>query len=79
MQFFVRVMETHKESPRTFYPEVACAGLSQAKDEAKRQVMESRPDRMLQADACMRNHGHVLTKYRCRRDERGDLHEYILA
>ena len=78
MQYFVRTMEKHKESPLDFGPELPCSALIEAKDMAKRQVMESDPSRMLQADACVRRGTLVWTKYRCWIDERGDFHERAL-
>jgi hypothetical protein len=79
MQFFVRTMEKHKASTGAFCAEVVCSGLSHAKAEAKRRVMQSTPEQMLQADACLRNGGHVRTKYRCHLDQQGDFHEYVLG
>jgi hypothetical protein len=79
MQYFVRAMETHKESDRTFGPEVPCAGLAAAKAEAKRIVLSADPARRLQADACARNGGPVRTKYRCWVNERGDFQESVLV
>ena len=78
MQFFVRSIERHKDSARVYAPEVACAALGLAEAEARRQVLESRPEQMLEADACLRNGGHVVTKYRCRLDANGELHEFVL-
>jgi hypothetical protein len=79
MQYFVRTMETHKESDRSFGPELLCAGLAVAKEEAKRLVLSSDPSRRLQADACARNGGRVRTKYRCWMNERGEFHESMLV
>ena len=78
MEFFVRAMEMHKHSSKSFSPELPCADLTEAKDQAKRQAMEADPDLMLQVDACLRTHGHVVTKYRCRINRRGELHEYSM-
>lgn len=78
MEYFVRIMEMHRDSEKTFLPEVACAGLHHAREEAKRQALASPPERMVQADACLRARGRVVTKYRCRIDARGELHEYVL-
>jgi len=79
MQYFVRAMETHKESDRTFGPELRCAGLTIAKAEAKRMVLSSDPAVKLRADACVRNGGQVRTKYRCWLNERGDFQEAVLV
>jgi hypothetical protein len=79
MQYFVRTMETHKESTRTFSAELPCTGLAAAKDEAKRIVMKSPPSVMLQADACFRNRDGVRTKYRCWINERGEFQERALV
>jgi hypothetical protein len=79
MQFFVRTMERHKASTRTFSPELLCYGLQKAVDEAKRIVLSSDPTIMLQADACFRNRGGIRTKYRCWLDERGEFHEQRLV
>ena len=78
MQYFVRMMERHKESTQTFLPEVLCSGLQNATDEAKRRVLGSDPAIMLQADACIRNRTQVRTKYRCWINERGEFHERTL-
>jgi len=78
MQFFVRTMENHKTSTRSFSSERPCSGLRAATDEAKRMVLASDPALMLQADACVRNRGHIRTKYRCWLDQRGEFHEYTL-
>jgi hypothetical protein len=79
MQYFVRAMEKHKESNRTFGPELQCPGLAIAKAEAKRIVLAADPAVRLQADACARNGGQVRTKYRCWLDERGDFKESVLV
>jgi hypothetical protein len=87
VQYFVRIMNAHKESPwcgsapplKRLYPELACAALGQAIDQAKRRVLESDRTLMLQADACSRNRGQVQTKYRCWIDERGAFKELALA
>ena len=79
MQYFVRSMEMHKESSRTFSPERLCYGLSAAKAEAKRIVLSADPALMLQADACARNRGQVRTKYRCWVNERGEFQESNLV
>jgi hypothetical protein len=79
MQYFVRAMAMHKDSARTFGPEVPCAGLAAAKEEAKRIVMNADPALRVQADACSRNRGLVWTKYRCWINERGDFQEKVLV
>jgi hypothetical protein len=79
MQYFVRAMEKHKESDRTFGPESPCSGLAVAKAEAKRLVLSADPAVRLQADACVRNRGQVRTKYRCWVNERGDFQERTLV
>jgi len=79
MQYFVRAVEMHKESDRTFGPELLCAGLSVAKGEARRMVLASDPALQLRADACVRNRGHVQTKYRCWLNERGEFQEAVLV
>ena len=78
MQYFVRMMEKHKESRKVFLPEIRCGGLREATNEAKRRVLESDPVMMLQADACMRNRAVVRTMYRCWVNERGEFHEHSL-
>ena len=78
MVYFVRAMEMHRTSNRTFSPEVYCSDLPEARDRAKCRVRESAPDLMLQVDACLRTNGHIVTKYRCRINRRGELHEYHL-
>ena len=79
MQYFVRAMEKHKESTRTFGPELPCPGLEVAKAEAQRIVLAADPAVRLQADACARNRGQVRTKYRCWINERGDFQERVLV
>jgi len=79
MQYFVRAVEMHKESDRTFGRELLCAGLGAARDEAKRMVLASDPALRLRADACARNRGHVQTKYRCWLNERGEFQETVLV
>ena len=79
LQYFVRAMEKHLESDRTFGPEFLCADLQTAKAEAKRMVLTSDPAVRLQADACMRNGRQVSTKYRCWLNERGDFQESVLV
>ena len=78
-QYFVRTMERHKESPKVFCPEQPCTGLEQAREEAKRRVLQSDPPVMLLADACYRNRGEVRTKYRCWLDTHGEFHELVLV
>jgi hypothetical protein len=60
---------------KLLYPDVACAALGQAIDQAKRCVLESDRTLMLQADACSRNNNAVQTKYHCWIDERGTFNE----
>ena len=87
MQYFIRTTDVRKEGRRngslplmkTVYPEMACAALGQAIEEAKRRVLESDRSLMLQADACCRNRNKVQTKYRCWIDERGAFNELALA
>jgi hypothetical protein len=79
MEYFVRTMEKHKESTKVFSAELPCSGLEQAKDEARRMVMQSHPSIMLQADACFRNREQVRTKYRCWINERGEFQERALV
>jgi hypothetical protein len=87
VEYFVRTMDVRKESRhgaagpplKQLYPELACASLSQAIDEAKRKVLESDRVTMLQADACFRNRNQVRTKYRCWIDERGGFNELSLS
>jgi hypothetical protein len=87
MEYFVRIMNARKESQwcgsvtpvKRLYPELACAALGQAIDQAKRKVLESDRSMMLQADACSRNRDQVRTKYRCWIDERGAFNELALA
>jgi hypothetical protein len=64
---------------KLLYPEVACAGLNEAIDQAKRSVLESDKSLMLQADACCRNRNAVQTKYHCWIDERGTFNERTLG
>ena len=77
--YFVRTMEMHKDSTRSFSAEVPYSGLRKAADEAKRRVLDSDPALMLQADACFRNRNQVTTKYRCWINERGEFHEQTLV
>jgi len=79
MQYFVRTMEMHKESVRVYSIELPCFGLNDAKEEAKRMVLQSNPALMLQADACFRNRNQVRTKYRCWINERGEFQERALV
>jgi hypothetical protein len=87
LQYFVRTTDVRKESRHSGsaplikreYPELACYNLNQAIDEAKRSVLESDKNIMLQADACARNMNQVRTKYRCWIDERGAFNELALA
>jgi hypothetical protein len=79
MQYFVRSMEKHRDSDRVFGPELPCAGLDMAKTAAKRIVLSADPAIRMQADACVRNRGQVLTKYRCWINERGDFLENVLG
>ena len=72
-------METHRDSTRVFTAERPCNGLNDAKQEAKRMVLESNPSLMLQADACFRNRNQVRTKYRCWINERGEFQERALV
>jgi hypothetical protein len=87
MQYFVRIVDSRKQSkwrgstplvPR-LYPELACAALGQAIDQAKRTVLKSDRTLMLQGDACFRNGDRVRTKYRCWIDERGAFNELALV
>jgi hypothetical protein len=79
MQYFVRTMPTHKDCVRVFSAELPCSGLREARDKAKRIVLESQPAMMLQADACFRNRNEVRTKYRCWINERGEFQEWKLV
>jgi hypothetical protein len=79
MQYFVRSMEKHKESDRSFGPELPCSDLGMAKEQAKQIVLASDPAVLLQADACIRNGVQVRTKYRCWRNERGEFMESMLV
>lgn len=79
MEYFVRTMEKHKDSKRVFSPEAHCSGLAAAKAEAQRLVQAAQPELQLQADACVRNRGLVLTKYRCWINERGEFRESVLV
>ena len=87
MQYFVRTTDVRKETrhrgpvplKKLEYPELACYNLNQAIDQAKRSVLESDKNVMLQADACVRNMNQVRTKYRCWIDERGAFNELALA
>lgn len=78
MEYFVRTMEKHKQSSGEFSTEFLCSGLENAKDEAKRLVLQAHPSLMLQADACFRNRNQVRTKYRCWVNERGEFQERAL-
>lgn len=71
----MRTMEKHKESTMLFSSEIQCRGLAKATEEARRQVQESDPAVMLQADACLRTRSEVWTKYRCWINERGEFVE----
>jgi hypothetical protein len=64
---------------KPLYPDVACAALGEAIDQAKRCVLESDRTLMLQSDACFRNKNEVQTKYRCWIDERGAFNERTLG
>ena len=87
MQYFVRTMDIRKENRQNGsaplvkreYPEILCAALAQAIDQARRQVLKSDNPIRLQADACFRNRNQVWTKYRCWIDERGAFNELTLA
>jgi hypothetical protein len=87
VQYFVRVMDVRKENRQSaslplvkqVYPELACSALGEARDHAKRTVLESDRTIMLQADACLRNRNQVWTKYRCWIDERGGFNELTLV
>lgn len=86
MQYFVRTVDARKENRqravpivKVLYPELACSNLGQAIEQAKRNVLESDKNIMLQADACSRNLNQVRTKYRCWIDERGVFNELALA
>jgi hypothetical protein len=72
-------METHKDSAKVYSAEVPCSGLENAKEEARKMVLKSRPDLMLQADVCFRNRTQVWTKYRCWINERGEFQERALV
>jgi hypothetical protein len=78
MTYFVRTMEKHKDSSKVYSPEVPCAALEMAKNEAKRIVLAAPRALMLQADACFRNRDQVRTKYRCWINERGEFQERAL-
>jgi hypothetical protein len=77
--YFVRTMEKHKESTRSFSAEIPCRGLREAEDEARRIVLGSDPAIMLLADACFRNRNQVQTKYRCWINDRGEFCEQTLV
>jgi len=79
MQYFVRAWETHKDSKQVFGPELLCPELTRAKAEAKQLVLTADPALRLQADACCRNRGIVITKYRCWINEKGDFQERALV
>jgi hypothetical protein len=86
VQYFFRTMDVRKQGRggsvpivKLLYPDVACAALGQAIDQAKRCVLESDKTLMLQADACSRNNHSVQTKYHCWIDERGVFNELVLA
>jgi hypothetical protein len=87
MQYFVRTIDSRKENQwrgsvplvKRLYPELACAALGQAIDQAKRRVLASDRTIMLRSEACSRNRNEVQTKYRCWIDERGAFHELALA
>ena len=63
MQYFARAVDIRKENRRSgseplvrqVYPELACASLGQAIDQAKRSVLESDRSILLRTDACSRN------------------------
>jgi hypothetical protein len=86
VQYFFRTMDVRKQGRsgsvplvKLLYPDVACAALGQAIDQAKRCVLESDRTLMLQADACSRNNNAVQTKYHCWIDERGAFSERVLS
>jgi hypothetical protein len=86
VQYFFRTMDVRKQGRsgsvplvKLLYPDVACAALGQAIDQAKRCVLESDRTLMLQADACSKNNNAVHTKYHCWIDERGVFNELALA
>ena len=86
MQYFFRTSDVRREGRRSLaplvrrlYPDVACAALGQAIDQAKQAVLESDKTLMLQSDACARNRNGVQTKYRCWIDERGVFNERTLG
>jgi hypothetical protein len=86
VQYFFRRMDVRKQGRngsvplvKQVYPDVPCAALDQAIDQAKRSVLESDKALMLQADACSRNNNAVQTKYHCWIDERGVFNERVLA
>jgi len=86
LEYFVRVTDARNESKwrgsaplvRQLYPEQAYPALDQAIDQAKRTIMKSERNLMLQADACFRNKSQVTTKYRCWIDARGEFNEITL-
>jgi molybdopterin/thiamine biosynthesis adenylyltransferase len=85
VQYFFRTSDVRKErralAPivKRLYPDVACAALGQAIDQAKQTVLASDRTLMLQSDACARNRNGVQTKYRCWIDERGGFNEITLG
>ena len=86
VQYFVRTMDIRKQGRsgsaplvKLQYPDIPCAALSQAIDQAKRTVMDSDKALMLQADACSRNSNRVQIKYHCWIDERGAFNERTLG
>ena len=87
MQYFVRTTDVRKESHgpgsvpvvKRSFPELTCAALDEAIDQAKRRVLESAGSIRLQADACCRIRNQVRTKYRCWIDERGAFNELTLV
>jgi hypothetical protein len=78
MQYFMRTIEMHKESKKTFSTELLFSSLGHAMQAARQMVRDSNPAVMLQADACFRNGGTVRTKYSCWIDKRGEFHERSL-
>jgi hypothetical protein len=86
VQYFFRTMDVRKQGRnasvplvKLLYPDVACAALGQAIEQAKRCVLESDRTLMLQSDACFKNKNEVQTKYRCWIDERGVFNERTLG
>jgi hypothetical protein len=86
VQYFFRTIDVRKQGRnasvplvKLLYPDVPCAALGEAIDQAKRCVLESDRTLMLQSDACFRNKNEVQTKYRCWIDERGVFNERTLG